>query len=382
MIRISQLVTLSIACSLLPVVWPLPGGQLNGGANAGAAIYRPFPDSIRARIDSIVYSQAAINPCRMICKVTDGRGGVYYSGFDGRRKQPIRDFSGTIDIGSCTKMFTATSILQLVEQGKFSLDDPLTRLLPDPSLYQGLSVFDGKDYIDSITVRHLLNHSSGFADYFLGNDEMEFAIHGDSTLRFTPRQLIRMAVRINKPKFRPGTSFGYSNVNYILLGMIIGKYSGVSYTEYVRRNILVPLRMNHTWFASEDSPPGRAPGHYNGKPSEMPATMAGAAGEIISTLDDMHTFISAWQQGKLFRKPETMAMLRSKDFNSMGGNIRYGLGVINLMDYSLGHAGQTFGFSTYTAVLPDGSSFTFGIDDAVVSAWAPAMAMSKLLAGK
>jgi D-alanyl-D-alanine carboxypeptidase len=279
-------------------------------------------------------------------------------------------------------MFTAASILQLVEQRKISLDDPLVRVLPDPTLYQGLSVFDGKDYIDSITIRHLLNHTSGFADYFMGDDKNEITLHGDSTLRFTPRQLIRMAARMNKPKFRPGTSFGYSNVNYILLGMIIEKYSGLRYHAYVQRNILDPLGMKHTHFASVNSPAGRAPGYYNGKPTEMPATMAGAAGEIVSTLDDMQTFIAAWHQGRLFRQPATMTMLRSADFHDMGGGILYGLGVVKLAGLSLGHAGQTFGFSAYMDVLPNGRSFVFGIDDAAVSAWTPAIALSGLLGSR
>jgi D-alanyl-D-alanine carboxypeptidase len=348
----------------------------------GKAISTGIPDSIKLSIDTIVYSVARSKTSRMICKVTGARGDTYYSGFDGRSKQPIREFSRTIDIGSCTKMFTAASILQLVEQRKISLDDPLTRVLPEPSLYQGLSVFDGKDYIDSITIRQLMNHTSGFADYFMGDDKTEISLHGDSTLRFTPRQLIRLAARINKPKFRPGTSFGYSNVNYLLLGMIIEKYSGLAYHAYVQRNILDPLHMKHTYFASVNSPAGRAPGHYSGKPTEMPATMAGAAGEIISTLDDMQIFISAWHQGKIFRQPATMALLRSADFHDMGGGILYGLGVVKLIGLSLGHAGQTFGFSAYMGVLPNGNSFVFGIDDAAVSAWTPAVALSALLGGR
>gem|GEM_PF-1392990 len=353
------------------LLWEMPYGE---------TIPAPIPDTLKRSIDTVLYRLAKSRQCRITGKFTDARGNAYYSGFDGRMNQPIKDFTSTIDIGSCTKMFTAGSILQLVEQGKISLDDHLVRVLPDPSLYNGLSVFDGKDYIDSITIRHLLNHTSGFADYFMGDDKTELRIHGDSTLRFTPRQLIRTAARVNKPKFRPGTSFGYSNVNYILLGMILEKYTGLTYQQYVQRNILDPLRLKHTYFASINSPAGRAPGHYEGMPSEMPATMAGAAGEIVSTPDDMQVFIKAWSQGKLFRLPATMAMVQSADFHEMGSGIRYGLGVVNLMGLSLGHGGQTFGFSSYMGVLSNGSTFVFGIDDAAVSSWQPAVMLSSLLA--
>jgi D-alanyl-D-alanine carboxypeptidase len=334
---------------------------------------------MKARIDSVIWKQARDGKCLVTCKISDGRGDNYFSGFDGRTNQPVRDFSRTIDIGSCTKMFTAAAILQLVEQKKISLDDPLTSVLPDPDLYRGLSVFDGRDYIDSIRIRNLLNHTSGFPDYFIGSDSLEIILHSDSTLRFTPRQLISLAKRINKSSFRPGTSFGYSNVNYILLGLIIEKYTRMSYQRYVQLKILDPLQMKHTYFGSVNPPAQRAPGHYNRAVTVMPATMAGAAGEIISNLDDMQTFITAWNQGKLFRQASTIAQLKSADFHAMTTGVKYGLGLVNLMDISLGHAGQTFGFAAYMGAVSNGKTFVLGIDDAKVSVWNPAVELTLLL---
>jgi D-alanyl-D-alanine carboxypeptidase len=337
-------------------------------------------DSISVQTDSLIRKIALSNKCRVISKISRPGQPSFYSGYDGRSDKQITGFNETIEIGSCTKMFTATSILQLVEKKKISLQSRLVDILPNPALYNGLSTINGRNYIDSVRIFHLLNHSSGLPDYFLdGKDEDEIALHGDSSLRFTPEQLISMAKK-NKPYFIPGSGFKYSNTNYILLGMIIEKLSGMKYYQYIQLNILDPLKMTHTFFASQKSPINRAPGHFHGKKITMPATLAGAAGEIISTLDDMQIFITAWSIGRLFSEKTTMEMIKKEYFRQMSGDmIKYGLGVINILDLSLGHAGQTFGFEFYAGHTGTGSSFVFSFDDASVSAWEPAITFSGLL---
>jgi D-alanyl-D-alanine carboxypeptidase len=337
-------------------------------------------DSIAVQTDSLTRKIAQTSHCRVICKISRPRQPSFYAGYDGRKDNQITDFNETIEIGSCTKMFTATSILQLSEQKKLSIQTRLIDILPNPTLYNGLCTLNGKNYIDSVRIFHLLNHSSGFPDYFLdGKDEEEIALHGDSSLRFTPEQLILMA-KNNKPYFIPGTGFKYSNTNYILLGMIIEKLSGMKYYHYIQLNILDPLKMTHTFFASQKSPANRVPGYFHGKKITMPATLAGAAGEIISTLDDMQIFISAWANGSLYKEKATRFLVKKEYFRQMSGEmIKYGLGVINILDLSLGHAGQTFGFEFYAGSTTNGSSFVFSIDDASVSAWEPAISFSGLL---
>jgi D-alanyl-D-alanine carboxypeptidase len=337
-------------------------------------------DSITVQTDSLIRKIASTNHCRVICKISRPGETSFYTGYDGRKDNQITDFNETIEIGSCTKMFTATSILQLVEKKKLSLQTRLVDILPNPKLYSGLCTINGKNHIDSVRIFHLLNHSSGLPDYFLnGKDEDEIALHGDSSLRFTPEQLILMA-KNNKPYFIPGSGFKYSNTNYILLGMIIEKISGLKYYKYIQLNILNPLKMTHTFFASQKSPANRMPGYFHGKKITMPATLAGAAGEIISTLDDMQIFISAWSNGSLYKEKATQFLVKKEYFKQMSGEmIKYGLGVINILDLSLGHAGQTFGFEFYAGQTNNGSSFVFSIDDASVSAWETAITFSGLL---
>lgn len=344
----------------------------------GLATSGKVPDSTRLMLDSLVGTLAKKGQCRITLKVTSPGGMSAYVGYDGRAGQAVSDFSQPIEIGSCSKMFTATSILQLVEQDKIGLEDKLSDLLDAPELLEGLMETDTVDYLGEVRLKNLLNHTSGLPEYFLDDDNLEIGIHGDSTLKFTPAQLVRMAKRLHEPQFRPGEKHKYTNTNYILLGMILEQHSGTRYQDYFRRNILDRAGLTSTSFPSTEFVAGRAPGHWNGNPSEMPATLAGAAGEIISTLDDMDRFIRAWGKGAFYATPEMMEQIRTQHFNPMGSGISYGLGVINLYG-SLGHGGQTFGFQSYMGILPNGSSFVFGIDDAGVSAWELAIKLQGML---
>ena len=374
--RIIQFTIFFISVILMAFTYAGREGNLFHGT---AEITGNSAQEIPQKIDSAIEEQARTYKCRVTARVVDPRGNAYYFGYDGRKNEPIRDFSGSIDIGSCTKLFTATSILQLMEKGKFSLDSKLVDLLPDKELYAGLLTFEDRDYTDEVRLYQLLNHTSGFPDYFAGSDDLEIKMHADSSLRFTPKQLISLARRLYEPDLKPGEKFRYSNVNYILLGLIIEKYSGLSYQQYIQNNILDQLGLKSTYFSSLESRKGRAPGHFKGEPAEMPATMALSAGDIVSTLDDMTAFIKAWSEGKLFQAPETLELVKTQDFNPMGGGFSYGLGIINLLKLSLGHGGQTFGFTSYIGSVPNGGQFAFGCDDASASSWAPALKISRLV---
>lgn len=346
--------------------------------NASRMTWASGPDSLQQDVDSLVRAIARSGSCRVTAKVTDAHGNTVYSGFDGRTGAPVTDFSGVVEIGSCSKMFTAASILQLVEQKKLNLDDRLEDILDQPSLLEGIMATDSADYLGEVRLKHLLNHTSGLPEYFPDSDEMAIGIFGDSTLRYTPAQLVRIAKRTHRPQFQPGAQFKYSNTNYILLGMILEQHTGMLFPDYIQEHILNKAGLGHTYFASRRSPSNRMPGYWNGKPSQLPATLAGAAGEMLSTLDDMERFIQAWGMGEFFQTPSLMETVRTEYFNPMSGGISYGLGTINLFG-SLGHAGQTFGFQTYMGTRPDGGSFVLSIDDAAIPSWGPAMTLNGLL---
>ena len=230
---------LVMAVSLQGFSTPEKNRQVNTGTTPSFLL----ADSIKQKLDKLVKQIATADSCRVMVKVVHN-GEVYNSGYDGRKNSIITDFSNPVEIGSCSKLFTAAAIHQLIEQKKISLHTRLTDIMPNPKLYKDLLVVDGVDYIDSVRIVNLLNHTSGFADYFMKDADNELAVHGDSTLRFTPVQLINLAKRLKNPAFKTNSKWGYSNVNYILLGMIIEKLSGMKYQQYIQKNILQPLALN------------------------------------------------------------------------------------------------------------------------------------------
>ncbi len=340
-----------------------------------------LPDSISFFFNEKVQDFAKLSHYRVMLKVEKDGEMASYFGYDGRGDSLITDFSTPVEIGSASKMFTAAAVLQLIEEGKTTLETPFTQILPGDTLYDGLAVVDGVNYIDSIKVRNLLNHTSGMPDYFIeGSDSLEIEKNADPNLHFSLVDLIARSKRSTQERFVPGSKFEYSNINYILLGEIIHKLSGQTYQDYVQEHILNPLGMNHTYFGTTNPPAKQTLGHHTGKVVQMPYSMAGSAGEIIATLDDMILFIDALYEGRLYKNPETNKMQLNEYYQDMGMGRHYGLGIININNSSWGHAGQTFGLQSYTAAVPNGYRFTISIDDSAGgSVWLPAMSFSTKL---
>ena len=144
-------------------------------------------------------------------------------------------------IASVTKTFVAACILQLAEEGKLSIED---------SLYQWLPDFPNID--SSITIRQLLNHTSGVFDYYY-NPAYSDSLVADFTRRWMPEEILTLVL---EPDFPPGTDYHYSNTNYILLGMIIRDVTGNEVSAEIRDRFLAPLGLNSTFFEVEESIPG------------------------------------------------------------------------------------------------------------------------------
>ncbi|GGS93683.1 serine hydrolase domain-containing protein [Streptomyces cinerochromogenes] len=268
-------------------------------------------------------------------------------------------------VGSITKIFTATAVVQLAAQGRLRLDDTVEKWLP------GLVTGNGNDG-RRITVRQLLNHTSGLFDYTEDADLARTHLHGEGFLRnrfdrFTPQQVIKIALA-HPPYHSPGQGWHYSNTNYALAGLIIEKASGRSYADQIRRTIINPLRLTST------TVPGTATGlpapnlHGYSKlgetaPSariydvtEMSPTIPGAGGQIISTAPDLARFIAHLMNGTLVPQSYLKQMRTTVPLIP---HLSYGLG---LFERKLpcgrtiwGHGGQTQGYLSYTAATADGS---------------------------
>ncbi|MFJ3791629.1 serine hydrolase domain-containing protein [Kitasatospora sp. NPDC090091] len=264
---------------------------------------------------------------------------------------------GRFRIGSVTKTFVATVVLQLVAEHRVGLDDPVERHLP------GL-VPNGAQ----ITVRQLLGHTSGIFNY---TEDASFSFEeSDGTLQqwlatgrwrsYQPRELVALAAA-HPAYFAPGQGWHYSNTNYIIAGMLIERLTGRSWAQEVERRIIRPLGLSATSMPV-DSPfvPGpHAHGYY--KLADGPAdttllnpSMAGSAGAGISTTADLTRFISALLGGRLLGPAELAEMKR---VSPESGQAEYGLGLQRTPtacgEY-WGHGGGIPGYTTLLYGAPDG----------------------------
>ncbi|MEV4613705.1 serine hydrolase domain-containing protein [Kitasatospora sp. NPDC049258] len=291
-----------------------------------------------------------------IAEVRDGgrtpwRGAAGVRSLDTGAPAPV---DGRFRIGSITKTFVATVVLQLKAERKLGLDDPVERHLP------GLLPGGG-----AITVRQLLNHTSGLFNY---TDDAAFAEpetspHWLAVGRWTsyrPQQLVALAAA-HDPYFAPGQGWHYSNTNYIVLGMLIEKVTGHSWNEEVERRVARPLDLRAT------SMPGTSPlitgPHARGylklpagraDITELNPSMAGAAGAGISSTADLTRFHAALLGGRLLRPAELAEM---KTTVPSGGGDGYGLGLMRTSSPCgdlWGHGGGIPGYATLLLGGEDG----------------------------
>lgn len=205
--------------------------------------------------------------------------------------------------GSVTKTFVATVVLQLASEGRLALDDPVAAhapaLLPPP--------LDRR-----VTLRHLLTHTSGLPD---------LARPSGATV---PPEGLRAALASRDPK--PPGGFAYSNTNYVVLGRIVEHVTGRSYAAEAHRRIITPLGLTGTSFpgsrTSLPAPHGRGYDSAGRDVTSLDPRVAGAAGELVSTLADLNRFYSALLGGRLLPPAQLDALL---DTSSAHG--RYGMGV-------------------------------------------------------
>lgn len=219
------------------------------------------------------------------------------------------------NVGSITKQVTAAAILQLVERGVMTLDDPITRFLPGFST-QGRQV----------TIRHLLTHTSGIRSYPSDDTPPE-------TLPADVSDADLLAIIEAEPfDFEPGAAFRYSNAGYVLLGMIVENATGLDYDAYMRENVFAPLGMTRTSVCDRRRiTPDRADGYVRVGYQLLHAdpvspTHMGAAGFLCSSAFDLLTWSDALTDGRVV-SPATYEMMTSPATTADGTEIPYGFGI-------------------------------------------------------
>lgn len=269
---------------------------------------------------------------------------------------------------SIGKTFTATAIAVLAEEGHLKFDDKIAQFLPD-SIVKNLHVFEGKDYSNEITIAQLLQHTSGLPDYFEGEtidgspNVMEL-LFANSKKIWNPHETIRFTKEKMQPLFVPDTDYHYTDTEYVLLGLVIEKLSGVSLHEFFRIYFFEPLEMKNTYMFLRSEPrekTARMAEVYVGEVevSGMKSLSADwAGGGLGSTASDLNKFQQALFSGKIISY-ETLAEMQNWTPETRGMEYGYGLRKISfkklfpvLPDLTVvGHSGITGSFMYYCPVL-------------------------------
>lgn len=248
-------------------------------------------------------------------------------------------------IASVTKIFTAAFVLKLTEEGKLTLEDPLSAYLPD---------FPGGA---SISIRQLLNHTAGISDRAVLSPDPAFR-----------RRDVDMTTLVNEIgaqplSFAPGTSQRYSNSGYILLGAVIEKITGHPWHVALSEQLLQPLGLHHTQYGGVlPIIPGRVAGYTKDDASSVltnsdyiSMSVPASAGALASTLDDLHLWIQALSSGQVISAAGLRQMMTPADLPGAPPANPYGFGVYVWQvrgETLIGHTGQIDGFVSFVGFFP------------------------------
>jgi D-alanyl-D-alanine carboxypeptidase len=300
------------------------------------------PQTPRASVQRVV---AAGAPGAILLTVRHGHSAGVAAGRDLRSGASFR-------IGSLTKTYVAAVVLQLAAEGRLSLDDPVARHLP--------GVVPGAD---AITVRQLLQHTSGLPDFDGLPAVTQPYLAGDLGYVWAPRALIDLAVA-QPPLHAPGAGFAYSNTNYLVAGLLVETVTHRRLANVLRDRIFRPLRLRHTAFALRgDRPRPQAHGSTvvpGGRRVDVTTLTpySWAAGAIVSTAADIATFYRALLAGRVVAPRLLSAMLGTvADTSPDVPGQRYGLGIVRFptsCGAAWGHNGDTPGYLVFALTSRNG----------------------------
>jgi D-alanyl-D-alanine carboxypeptidase len=250
-------------------------------------------------------------------------------------------------IGSITKVFTAALTLSLFDDGEVDLDSPVT------------------DYVtrvrvpDDVTVRDLLQHTSGIPNYTDSPMRLVSRALDDPQRVWLPEETIGL-VEDKEPLFEPGARFSYSNTNYSILGVLIEEVTGLPFAAVLRDRILEPLGLDSTYLDGFEEGQDPFGAYTTFGPTNDPGTNAGpidfeytaiatdawAAGAMVSSVEDLHAFLSALFDGQV---------ISAESLAAMTSNEEYGLGIGRFPDFGelYGHSGGIPGYGTLVMHAPD-----------------------------
>lgn len=288
-------------------------------------------------VDDIVKKDKEYRNCMMT--VAFGDASFKWSGAAGLADEK-NQIQNTVDtpfyVASITKLFTATIVMQMSEEGELKLDDPIAEFLP-MSLIKGIHIYKGVDYTDKIQIQHLISHTSGIPDYYekapKGEKSFFELLLEEPEREWTVEEVIAIARDKLKPEFDPGKKAQYSDTNFQLLGFIIEKVTSKPLHEVYREYIFQPLGMTQTYLFTRSEPikPLAAkPAHIYYKNIDVTHykgfEVQWADGGIVSTMHDCLLFLKALNSGKLIKEKTNLEMMHN--WRKLMFPLKYGFGTM------------------------------------------------------
>ncbi|WP_030383584.1 serine hydrolase domain-containing protein [Streptomyces sp. NRRL S-241] len=325
------------AAAPTPTPTPAPTPASDGFAQLTPAVTRQLDDAIRK-----VLAEAKI-PGVIVAVSAPGKG-EYIRSFGVADKATGAPMTPNLNmrIGSVTKTFTVTALLELVDDGKVGLDDPIGKYV------------DGVPNGDRITLRELAGMRSGLFNYSADEDFYK-ALTSNPDRPFTPQELLDYSFK-HPVLFEPNAKFYYCNTNLILLGLVVEKVSGVPLGRFIEREVVAPAGLKHTVFPTgPEFPEPHAQGYTNQTASgkiensaDWNPSWGWAAGAMISDLPDLRSWAKTLATGTLLT-PATQAQ-RLDVVDAIPG-AGYGLGIFNVQGW-IGHNGSLPGYGSLVLYLP------------------------------
>ncbi|GIJ48767.1 serine hydrolase [Virgisporangium aliadipatigenens] len=316
------------------------------------------PDAVQRALDVLTRDDGFPGGLASV-REPNGRSRTYTSGVGDLRTGAKVPANGRVRIASNTKMFTATVVLQLVGEGKIGLDEPVETYLP--------GVLRGRQ----VTVRQLLQHTSGLADY---DDLLVGDYFSVQHRHYEPREVVDAA--LTRPDTPVGT-FSYSNTNYVLAGLVVQRVTGRPIGEEITKRVIERLGLRDTYWPAlgDQELHGPHPQGYHANKAGDPwvdvttndPSMGWAAGQLVATPADVNTFLAGLLGGKLL-KPAQLEQMKSTveapefDFS---GTARYGLGIatftLSCGGTAWSHGGNNPGYTTVNAIAPNGRAASIAV---------------------
>lgn len=267
---------------------------------------------------------------------------------------------------SIAKSFTSAIIAMLVEQGLLTYSDPIAKYLP-PELLKGLHTYNGSDYSSKISIEHLVSNTSGLHDYFEGKTKhgrFTEVLLNDPGRMWTPEETIEWNKEYLPPRFPPGKGVFYTNTGYNLLGLIIEKVTSKSYADVLHEFIFQRLHMDQSYLSHFSEPQSKSPlpiaklnvmGKAIDVEEHLSFTSIFAAGQAVSTSEDLLKFITALNENRLVTQEHKAQMMQWK---KMRVGIDYGFGLMRVRMFMFnpkynvwGHLGSMGSFMLYSPGL-------------------------------